>query len=382
MTLLLAIAFLAAMCVEPFEVDTNDFEEALVVDATITDEMGKQQILLNRAFLLEEFNPLPEENAIVKVVDDDRNEYEFAEIEPGKYVSVQDFAAEYNRGYQLLIRLQNGNSYTSKMENLPQAEPIQDLAVSRTSDDKGEEGISIAVNFDAALGAQYYRYEYEEAYKIVAPKWKGERLIFSGSGPPVVFPLENEEQVCYAEDVSKGIIIGSSLGPTGNSLPNFEVRFIDRNNFIISHRYSILIKQFTLSKEAYDYFELLERFSGQSSILSQTQPGFFNGNIHSDMNDQDKVLGYFDLSAVSSKRIFFNYVDFFADEPLPPYPETDCEPYVASSSTSPTLTFLLSNNLVRYFSMDPLTQDIFVVPRICADCNVLGSPKAPEFWEE
>ncbi len=378
----IAIGTLVKMCVEPFEVETQDFEKALVVDATITDELKRQQILLSRTFLLKEFDPVAEENAMVKIIDDLQNEYLFQEVEPGRYESVDVFGAESNRGYQLIITLQNGNSYSSELERLSSTNLIDSLSVTRTKNENDEEGISISVMFGSSTDPLYYRYEYEEAYKIIAPQWKGERLIFSSSGEAFIFPIEREERVCYAEAVSSGIILGSSFGPTGDPKNSFEVRFIDRNNTIISHRYSILVKQFEISKQAYDYLELLKRFSGQGNLLSQTQPGFFDSNVHFDGEGDQRVLGFFDISAVSTRRIFLDYIDYFPDEELPPYVDEDCSPYVAGPGTNPTLSYLLNNNLVRYYSTDPLSGNISVVPRICADCTLLGDTEVPEFWEE
>jgi hypothetical protein len=55
----------------------------------------------------------------------------------------------------------------------------------------------------------------------------------------------------------------------------------------------------------------LKELSGSDGILSQNQPGFFFGNIKSVENPNEKVIGYFEVSSVSSQRIFFNYEDVF-----------------------------------------------------------------------
>lgn len=378
--LLIAVGALVITCVEPYEVETEVFEDALVIDATITDETKKQEILLSRAYLLEEFDPIPEGSANVRIIDDLQNEYLFQETEPGRYLSVNEFAAQIGRSYQLLITTNNGRSYTSEMTQLPEPTPIHDVYASRTINENDEEGMAIFVDFRPSESIQYYRYEYEETYKIIAPQWVGEKI--ASFNPIVLFLLDGEERVCYNSMTTEDIKIGSTVGPSGDKLSQFRVRFINRNSNIISHRYSILVKQFAISEEAYAHFELLKKFSGQGSLLSQTQPGFFNGNIRTDGASNEKVLGFFDVSSVSTKRIFFNYVDFFPNEPLPQYTDSDCNPYHAHFGAFPNIIELLSKNLVRFYSFNSLSGEILVVPRECADCTVMGSPVVPDFWEE
>ena len=59
------------------------------------------------------------------------------------------------------------------------------------------------------------------------------------------------------------------------------VRFINRNNYIISHRYSILVRQFVQSNEAFTFYETLNDLSRNESLFSETQPGFLAGNVSS-----------------------------------------------------------------------------------------------------
>ena len=50
----LVVFLMLISCVEPFEIKTIDFESALVVEATITDELKNHVVKLSRAFKLEE----------------------------------------------------------------------------------------------------------------------------------------------------------------------------------------------------------------------------------------------------------------------------------------------------------------------------------------
>ena len=377
-------------CVEPFDAKTEIFESALVIDATITNELKQQEILLSRSFRFEEDGPIPELNANVKIVEDNGTEYFFEEADPGKYLSTNPFNAQPDKSYRLLITTNNGRSYSSSATQLTQTTQIDNLYASRIINDNGEEGTVLYIDsFDPSGNSKYYRYEYEETYKIIAPKWGPVDLIPDPAGGCglLVVPREQDEQVCYTTDSSNRIILTDTNAFAEDRVSQFPVRFVNRNNYIISHRYSILVRQFVQSNEAYTFFETLRDFSGSESLFSETQPGFLAGNISSLDNESEKVLGYFDVASVTERRIFFNYSDFFPNEELPPYinPCRESTPPL-SSPAGCILRTLVANNSVRYITSNDAPQlgagPHVVVTRVCGDCTVLGGLDIPIFWEE
>lgn len=72
---------------------------------------------------------------------------------------------------------------------------------------------------------------------------------------------------------------------------NFPVRFISDQNYIISHRYSIFVKQYVQNFESYNFYRIMKEISGSSSVLSPRQPGILNGNIKCITSDE-KVIGF------------------------------------------------------------------------------------------
>ncbi|WP_422348406.1 DUF4249 domain-containing protein [Flagellimonas sp.] len=369
-------------CVESFVPETETFEDALVIEATLTNEVKQQEILLNRAFRLEDLVPTPEVSANVTVVDDLGNQYEFQEVFPGTYGSVTEFGTVPGRTYRLLVTTRDGRTYESDPVLGPEPTPINNLMVSRTAND-GTEGVDISVEYDNSQLSKYLRYKFEETYKIVAPSWSGQTLRILG-GELVVWPIEGDVgRTCYNTDSSNDIILNRPQESNSGEVQRFSVRFIDRNNFILSHRYSILVKQMVISQESYSYLETLEESTAEGDLFSPSQPGFFSGNVRSTSNANEKVLGFFHVASVTSQRIFFNYNDYFPDEDLPPYVD-GCLPFVAPLETNdgtPDIFDLLADDMVRYHSTTP-TGDIAVVSTVCADCSVMWETTEPEFWEE
>ncbi|TMU57010.1 DUF4249 domain-containing protein [Flagellimonas algicola] len=385
---ILRIAFLMLLgvmvygCIESFEPETETFEDALVIETTITNEVQQQEVILSRAFPLEELVSTPEVNASVTVVDDLDNQYNFQEINPGRYGSVTQFGIVPGRTYQLFVTTNDGRTYESDPVLGLEPTPMNNLTASRITND-GTEGMEISVEYDNSQLSKYLRYKYEETYKIVAPSWSGQTLRLLG-GELVPWPIYGSVgRTCYNTDISNDIILNRPQESNSGEVQRFSVRFIDRNNFILSHRYSILVKQLVISQESYRYLETLEESTAEDDLFSPSQPGFFSGNVRSTSNDDEKVLGFFHVATVTSQRIFFNYNDYFPDEELPPYVDA-CLPFVAPLVThdgSPDIFDLLGDDVVRYHSTTP-TGDIAVVSTVCADCSVMWDTTIPDFWEE
>lgn len=64
---LFAILFSLWACTEPYEIETVDYENVLVVESTITDELKPQIVKLSKTSTLENTEILFEDNASVEV---------------------------------------------------------------------------------------------------------------------------------------------------------------------------------------------------------------------------------------------------------------------------------------------------------------------------
>lgn len=378
-------------CVDPFEPETITFESALVVEATITDEMKTQEIFLSRTFEFEADGPERERNAIVSISDDAGNRFDFQEISEGTYHSVLPFMAQVGRSYNLRIQTSDGRSYSSETSRIPDPLEIERLYAERIINADGNEGVGIFVDsFDPSGNSRNYRYLYEETYRIIAPKWTEFDLLSTGVECGVdVVPKTQEDRVCYQTDLSTDLIITETNGFQEDRVTAFLVRFINRNNFILSHRYSVLVKQLVQSNTAYDYFETLKDFSGSESLFADTQVGFLNGNVFSDIDQDEKVLGYFDVAAVSEQRIFFNWEDLFPGEEIPPFVNECVETaplLISPGGARCVLAPQVEEGIVSYVNPNDPPIDpggpYRIVPRVCGDCTVLGKIEVPEFWTE
>lgn len=386
------LLFVCMGCVEPYEGVVADYEDVLVVNANITNEEKIQEVNLTRSYRFEEDGPRAEERAIVKIRVDDGDAFLFEEVDPGIYRSTIPFAALPNTNYQLSITTEDDLSYVSEAIQLPATTTIGNLYAELTTNDDGVEGVGIFVDsFDPQANSKYYRFDYEETYKIIAPYWSPYDAVVASEGVTTidlrVILREREEQVCYGTDSAKSIIIQNTLSSVEDRLNHFNVRFIEKENYILTHRYSILVKQYVQNPEAFAYYETLRGLTKSSeNIFSEDQPGFLDGNLYAVDGSGENVAGFFEVSSVDTKRIFFDYEDFFPGEDKPPYINS-C--YLATPTTTGTLgTRALLNHIydddLRFYDYNRSGNagegPFYMVSPACGDCTVLGSNQVPEFW--
>ncbi|MFC7774285.1 DUF4249 domain-containing protein [Flavobacterium sp. GCM10027622] len=398
------LLLLTISCTEPYGLQTETFESAVVIEATITDEYKHQEIKLSRTYRLEEDGPDTEVGAVVYVTDSNGNQYNF--IGSGdRYVSQQAFAAVPNVNYQLHIVTSDGKTYTSTTEKMSSLTDIDDIVAVRGLNSVGEDGVQILLNGTKTTDStEYYRYTYEETNKVIAPQWITQRGVAVYYNPPLpnsqnigyllLEPWPYESKTCYSHENSKEILISNtSLNSTNNVIDL--IRFLKIDDYKIANRYSIKVTMHNESFEANNFYDALKKTSSSGSLLSQNQPGFFSGNIKNSNNPKEKVIGFFDIAHVSSKRIFFNFEDIFPNEPKPPYPyycpeitffnEKDfkfnlCFASIGVNSECHGEFILRSIEFREKTVFSAGLDGITLVNSQCGDCTLFSSNVKPSFW--
>jgi hypothetical protein len=403
--LLLLLIRLTYSCTEPYALQSNTFEDALIIEATITNELKKQEIKISRTFTFEQREPIIETGAIVYITDDLENQYNFNEIN-GKYVSEFEFEALPTRKYQLHIETSNGKKYSSTREVLPSTSNEFDITAKKNNL-YGVEGLEITANsFDPTGTSNYYRFEYEETYKIVSPKWTPIKLNTSYNATNFEVTTwftqkDYDSSICFNTEYSNEILLANNSGSNIDQIKDYSIRFIPQENYILAYRYSILVKQYVQNLEAYTFYKTLKDFSSEGSILSPNQPGFIEGNINNINDKSEKVIGFFDVSTLFQKRIFLNYNDIFEGSPVSKY-HIDCEDF--RTYYSPNLAvvdcnaplpappphelppYCVNGKFALHMNVTFYKYEIFVAGEyettipICGECNRVFSNNVPDFW--
>lgn len=388
----LLFSFCFIGCTEPYQMQTDTFEDALVIEATITNELKKQQVKISRTYQFEENGPTAESGAEVYITDNTGNRYDFTESN-GVYVSTSEFQAIPNVNYQLFVTTQNGQEYASNIQKLTTANQITSIDTDIT-ENNGKRGVQISVNStDPTNTSKFYRYEYEETYRVVVPKWSNYKAYLLNARAVSYMERGYESKTCFTTNKSDTFLLTNTSDLTEDTVNKFPIRFIGDREYMISDRYSILARQYVISQQAYEYYQIIKALSDTGELLSPNQPGFMSGNIKSLNNPKEKVIGFFDVCSVSEKRIFFNYGDVFPNEPIPqffmdcPEESLDCGDFRDNplGDGFKLISYIQSGQKVFYdFIYNPQneTHSIYVmVPAACGDCTTFSSNIVPPFWQ-
>ena len=382
---LIAATIVSNSCTEPYELKTNIFEKILVVEATIINELKHQEVNLSRSFRLNENSGSNfESGATVKIISSDGTLYLFEELNQ-KYISIDEFEPAQNVSYQLFITTADGKSYTSTSETVTAINELESINTT-VQINNGVRGVQISANsYDPTNSSKYYRFTYEETYKVIAPKWSPNKVTFDSDNNLIISLRDDPEtRVCYKTEESKTILIENTTLLSEDRILNFPIRFISQDDYTIANRYSILVKQYIQNYASYAFYKNLKKFSENGGLLSQNQPGFFYGNITSIDDANEKVIGFFDVATVSSKRIFFNYDDIFPGELFPDYftncitREFDLNSEDANNNLFALKSYINSGQLIYFTGGFP---NITMVEPVCGDCTSYASNVIPSFWQ-
>ncbi len=390
--ILLTILISTNACTEPHEIETRDYESVLVVESTITNEIKPQIVKLSKTSTLDTVAVLWEANAAVEVLGSNGESFTFSQDSNlGYYVSDQAFSAEANVFYTLKIKTQDGRSFTSTAVMLPPAVEMDEVFADRVSEPtQNKDGVEVLVNTQDPTGkAKYFRYEYEETYKIKVPypsQYYAEivNYIPNPESYQIVLTPRIPEEICYSTEYSTGIVQTSTTEFNENRVFRFPIKYLSKDDSKFRERYSILVKQYVQSVEAFTFYKILRELGSVGSLLSQSQPGYVVGNISADKDPNLKVVGFFEASSTSSRRIFFNYEAFGLEKP--PY-FTKCEiiwlDYKKTQDPDDRASLF---NFVKYYDYQVLSGSSTGIYRIikpeCSLCTYFSSNIKPDFWED
>ena len=163
---------------------------------------------------------------------------------------------------------------------------------------------------DAEGKIKYWWFEFEETWEVrmltdyIAVEHS------SPDAPPSNITKENisvsaEKIVCWVTKPSKSILIESTVSSMENEINRFPLRSLGPGEDKLHIRYSILVKQSSISPELYDFWKLLKDVNENSGGIYDKMPAQIYGNI-SCCDGKSKALGYFSALSVKTKRLFID----------------------------------------------------------------------------
>jgi hypothetical protein len=358
-------------CITEFIPVIEEKTELLVVEGLITDQPVSNKIKISMSLPLgTKSEAIPLSNCGVMIQDDLDNYYYLWEREAGVYYTDSTrFRGEVGRYYTLYIWVPRGTksiSYKSYPVEMKAVPPIDNVYFEKTviaepyDKYKGINGCQIFLDtHDPENKCKFYRWDFAETWKL--------RLLF-----------DVPNNTCYLSENSKDIFIESTAAFSEDRIKRRPVTYISNATDRLRFQYSILVNQYSLNEEEYNYWKKLKNLTVSVGGLHDVIPSSIASNIVCVDNPAEKVLGYFSVSAMSSKRIF---IEEKFEGIIDQYANCATDTLYGGADEivglGQIIWTLFDTPAVPFYS--PRIR-IFTETKGCADCTVRGTTIKPLFW--
>jgi hypothetical protein len=324
---------------------------------------GTTTILLSRTTPLKNGNGLqPELGAQVNVEDIQGNDYPLGEQGNGFYTLTNP--PGITDSVRVMIHTADGNQFVSDYEMPVAATPLDSVSWSVVNG-----GVQLYANTHGAPQSDnYYLWQYEETWQFHS---YFKSILEYQNGMVVPLPPGDDIYTCWKFDSSQDILVGSSSGLTENVVGREPLVFIPDHAQQLSVLYSILVHQYTINAEAYQFWVNLRNNTEQLGTIFDPVPFTGQGNLHCVNNPAQPVIGFISAGSEVDQRIFISNSQVPSD--------WNQEPFCP-------LIVVRGDSLSYYFgvSLRPVTQlgvsDYYGSFTNCVDCTVTGTNVKPPFW--
>ena len=363
--LLISPSFVAG-CISQFLPEVDEKTNMLVVEGMVTDRNRAYKIKISRSLPLgKPLVPKPVKGCEATIIDENGTVYSLKEVVAGTYITDSTkFIGRVGSEYTLKINSGSLTYVSSSMEMVP-VPPIDSLyykkeLISESNEwGKPEEGCRIYLNtYDPFNKCFFYRWDFSETWEF-----------------NLHYDVKN--QFCWITQNSGRIIIKNTMEYDQSRVTKFPLHFISNNTDMLSVKYSILVTQYSLNGDEFNYWEELQNVTENVGGLYDVFPMLIPSNIYNIDDPEETVLGYFSVSAVTQKRIFIK--EKFSGLPdIYWYCPTDTVWGFGAIPGLNTSVWLLEDHPFP-FNQPPWR--VTTIYRECADCTTRGTNVRPSYWD-
>ena len=360
---------LLSSCKEEYNAPLKDVDKSVLVMEGVLNVSGPTKITLSQSMKIDEqaqFKPILQ--AQLNVEGKDGSNSGLVSAGAGMYTH-PNLNLTVGNEYRLRIKA-NGSEYLSEWVVAKNTPPIDSITWERDS-----EGLNFFLStHDPSNNSRYYKWEYDETWQINAYYF----ALYKWTGGTTIVPLDPSETPysCWKYDRSTTIMIGSSAQLNEDVINELPVYHIPLGSEKLSFRYSVLMKQSSLTKTAFEYLTLMKKNTETLGSIFDPQPSELRGNISNIADPNEIVMGYVIASGISEKRIFVTSVEANWSY------YQNCE-YIQIPNNKDTIASYVPTYLPwSAIEAGPgVITDYFMAIPPCVDCTKRGgSLSKPSYW--
>ena len=300
-------------CEERFNPELKPASQSLiVVDGMISNLPGPYSLKLSLSTALENPQYLPLSGFTVTIADNTGFSETLIEMVPGEYqTSFGGMQGVIGRQYKVVLVSPVGDQYESTYETLREPTEIDSVYPQlefQTSDDLLYEtaGYHFYLNTkEAPRDSTYLLWQMVSTFKYRSDfntYW-----VYEGYLRPV-FDYDSL-RICYKTENIQEIFLFSTVNLNPPILKDFPLHFVSTDTRELMERYSLLLRQFSISEDTYKFWRIVKDQNSNMGDLYSKQPFQVKGNIYNTVNSDEIVLGNFMVAGVTEKRIYVNRPD-------------------------------------------------------------------------
>ncbi len=309
MLLGLILVLIMDSCVKKYEpnLDGKDSQK-IVVSGQLTDQEGMQSVRISVTSKLDFPKEIPLSNCTVNLKASDGHTWNYAEVEDGLYqLWLSNNELDLNLNYHIEVLTPDKQLIVSADERFYDCPEVGDLHFERA--EKYNEltlnintGLQFYIDFKGSLtDSRYYYFEVIETSEFHTQRpieWWYDGVVHHE------VPADYSKSLCWNTQRINDVFVLSTDNLSSNEYKMFSMNFTSNQSQRLQHLYSLLVKQYGVSKEAYVYWKQMRINMHQSGGLYNNQPIAAKGNMKNVDNPEADVLGYFMLGKVKERRFF------------------------------------------------------------------------------
>lgn len=374
--LLFILVMVGYSCISPYEADIDNEPELISIEASLIKGELEQTVKVSITASLNKSVFKPVRGCDVSLIDELDNAWHYNDLTGGIYrTSIPDEELIHGHHYKIRVITAEGNVYESDYEMLNTG--IELDSIYYDIEDKadvitGEPYTGLQFYLDVKAGedeSRYFRWRIDESYEYTsfAPI---SYFYLDDTHTPVLPSDPWAVYRCWREGEVGGLFQSSTMNLSQNEKKRIHLNYVSAQTERLRIKYSLNVKQYTLSEDAYNYFEQNRLATEEADGLYTRQPRQPITNFLNVDDASERVLGYFWVSTQTNQRIFVPRIEEMDVQ------AEDCAYWEYSDLEDGEGPFPI------YLFDDKNSGKVYVSSRDCFDCTRRGgSNTRPDYWE-